>query len=502
MFETALSHAYDQTSKQIERKNKLVVLRNILIACAAAGWCALYLLNSSADMSLLWWFSFLGVLVGLFIEPRYGVYALIFFGLVGDIVVSGYLPFDKNFSSAESFFYMGERYKFSPIEFLLLITTISWVARTAIRNEFYKIKVRGTMVPALIFTSIAAFMLVYHVGTGSTVRIALWESRAIFYIFMMLVLVTHTVKTRAHILTIIWLAAAALLIESLLALNHAAAIGQVGQDLTEHSASIHYNMLFLLFIIAWLIPKGGWHFRLLIPFLIPTVGYTYILSDRRSAMLGLFICIALAGVYFWQERRLLFYFVAPTLLVLGIGYLGAFWNSNSSLGKPAQSIKSAIAPADSLSQADKQSNLYREIENYNIIFTIQQKPITGVGFGNPFYMPIPLPDISFFEFWEYITHNSIMWYWMKTGVFGFMSMLFMVSTSISLGARTAWQMANSDIRTVTIVLTLFLITHFIYAYVDISWTTQSMLLVGLAMGVINIVADFPKKPEFEQLEPA
>ena len=48
--------------------------------------------------------------------------------------------------------------------------------------------------------------------------------------------------------------------------------------------------------------------------------------------------------------------------------------------------------------------------------TIKAKPITGLGFGQRFYRPFPLPDISFFPFYEYMPHNSVLWIWIKTGV--------------------------------------------------------------------------------------
>ena len=69
--------------------------------------------------------------------------------------------------------------------------------------------------------------------------------------------------------------------------------------------------------------------------------------------------------------------------------------------------------------------MYRTVENLDINATINAKPLTGLGFGQKFYRPFPLPDISFFLFYEYIPHNSILWIWIKTGVGGFVAMLFL-----------------------------------------------------------------------------
>ena len=47
-----------------------------------------------------------------------------------------------------------------------------------------------------------------------------------------------------------------------------------------------------------------------------------------------------------------------------------------------------------------------------------------------------MPDISFFEFWEYIPHNNVLWIWIKIGFFGFVAMLFMFGRGVQLGARS------------------------------------------------------------------
>ena len=135
--------------------------------------------------------------------------------------------------------------------------------------------------------------------------------------------------------------------------------------------------------------------------------------------------------------------------------------------------------------SDALSNLYREIENDNVSFTIHKAPLTGVGFGNKFYIIRSMPDISFFVWWEYIVHNSIFWIWMKTGLFGFLAMLFMIGFSIMSGVRTLELAIDGNSKAIAITATLYLVMHFLYAYADMSWDNQSMIYVGAMMGVIN-----------------
>ena len=75
----------------------------------------------------------------------------------------------------------------------------------------------------------------------------------------------------------------------------------------------------------------------------------------------------------------------------------AFWTSTGGIGFGAQALKSVIAP-EQLSEADRNSDLYRQIEAYDIWYTIRSNELFGIGFGRRFLRPIALPDISFFVF--------------------------------------------------------------------------------------------------------
>jgi hypothetical protein len=46
-------------------------------------------------------------------------------------------------------------------------------------------------------------------------------------------------------------------------------------------------------------------------------------------------------------------------------------------------------------------------------------------------------------------------------------------------------MPGGDLSAFALMATLYIVMHFIYAYVDISWEAQSMIYVGAMMGLIN-----------------
>jgi len=203
--------------------------------------------------------------------------------------------------------------------------------------------------------------------------------------------------------------------------------------------------------------------------------------------------LILIAVLLYLENRRAFWLIVPITSLILFAYVVAFWNVTHPLGLPAQAIKSVIAP-NSVGIADRGSNVYREIENINLNFTIQQKPITGIGFGQKFYIIAPLPNISWFDWWQYFPHNSFIWIWLKTGVFGFAAMLFLMGSTIMLGARTLWRMPRNELSVVALTAVLYVVMQLMFSYVDIGWDSQSVLYLGIMMGIINSLEHVVAKP--------
>jgi hypothetical protein len=74
-------------------------------------------------------------------------------------------------------------------------------------------------------------------------------------------------------------------------------------------------------------------------------------------------------------------------------------------------------------------------------------------------------------------------------------MLFFIGTALIVGTRALWRMPGGDMSAVALTLLLYIIMHFIFAYVDISWDTQSMVLLGTAIGLLNALEDIVSRPE-------
>jgi hypothetical protein len=452
---------------------------------ALTGTFAFLLVMSKGNPSLIAWLVFVTCLILILYRPHYGIYLSIFFSLAGDALIMNWYPFTKNLSSQESILYLNDAVIVSPLEIFLLLTLISWLGRGLAEHKitFFKSELFW---PALTFAFFIVFGLVYGIGTGGNVNIGLWEARPIFYMPVMLILVNNLVSHRAQFNAIFGIILLAIFAESLVgAYQYFFVLNQdlsLIESLTEHSAAIHINAVIVYWISLWLFKGGAPSKRMIIPVLLPTILLTYIAAQRRAALLSLVIALALMVVILYMERRKVFWFIIPPAVVAGLVYTAVFWNSSSALGMPAQAIKSVIAQ-NQASEKDQSSNIYRKLENINTHFTIKQAPLTGVGFGQKIFFIVPLPDISFFIWWEYITHNSVLWIWAKTGIGGFISMLVLIGTSLFVGTRALQRMPTGDLKAIALTSTLYLIMHFIYAYVDMSWDNQSMVLVGVMMGI-------------------
>jgi hypothetical protein len=428
---------------------------------------------------------FAGTIVAIAIQPRYGLYLILFLSLLGDSVLMPWYPFVKNLSSQESLLYINGAVIVSPMECYLGLIIAMWLGKAAMQRklEFY----RGELFwPAIAFAMCMVFGLVYGLVTGGDANIALWEVRPIFLLPIILVLTSNLLAKPNHVIQLMWVVFVALFIEGLVG-SYAYLVILGGnlhgiEAITEHSAAIHMNTLFTFVIAAYLYRASPAH-RILIPLMAPVVLLEYLATQRRAAYLSLGIAIAFIFVLMYFQYRRLFWTIVPVLLILVTAYLGAFWNAGGALAMPANAVKSIIAPDEG--GKDYQSNLYRVLENRNVVHTIRTSPLTGVGFGQKFHILVSMPDISFFAWWEYIVHNSILWTWMQTGILGFVSMIFLAGLSIMAGIRAFWQLPNGTFRAVILAATLFIVMHFMYAYVDMSWDTQSMLYLGSMMGVIN-----------------
>ncbi len=423
--------------------------------------------------------------VAILLRPVLGVYIITFFGLLADDVNTPWWPFLKNGSSAESVLYINDAVVVSPMETYLLATIVSVLLHITLR--------RLTFVRPPLIWPLSAFMFfivvgfVWGVGRGGDLTIALWEARPFATLFIVYILATTLIRTRKQVYIVSWVVVGALCVEAARSMYWY--LTTPGADLfnspIEHSAASHMNLLFVTIILAWLVRDSGVERRLLIPLLCIPVVFIYLVSERRSAIAALMLCMAFVFIYVAAIDVRRFWQFGPMAVFFLIAYVLVFWNASGILGFPAGVVKAQISP-ESASLEDQSSDAYRVIEHLDILATIQRSPVMGIGFGQKYDKPIPLPDISFgFIWWEYITHNGIMWIWLKAGYFGFIAMFNFIGRALFLGMKTAVSVVDPKDRVIAASAAIFIPIYTIYSYVDISWGTQSLILLAVCLAMIG-----------------
>lgn len=421
-----------------------------------------------------------------FVRPRLALMLTLFLALLGDTVTVAWFPFNKNLSSRESIAWWSDGFSFSPLEVTLVVALIAVPIRRWARGQ--RPFARSELgIPMTVVLLMILFGFANGMGKGGDLRAAIFELRPLLYFSIIYMLTISVCDQLGHYRRLLYTAFAAVSVQSLLSMQYALSLDPRAraslQSLTEHGSAISMNLLFVALIMSMAIHGCSWVLRVsLLLASIPAM-WVYLLSQRRVAIVTLIIALVMFGVIlFWRQRRT-FMLVVPIMSLIGIAYVGAFWNATGPAGFPAQAVKTVIAPND-LSVEDQQSDQYRTIENFNLQATIRSSPIRGTGFGLPFQRPIPLADISVFEFNAYIPHNSLLWMWIKTGLIGIVAFLYLIARGVVSGVDRVRRETNqgADLL-VASASVLFVVMFAIYLFVDIAWEPRNSVLLGVCLAM-------------------
>ena len=356
--------------------------------------------------------------------------------------------------------------------------------------------------PMAVFTGFIFFGIVVGLGTGGNRYVAIWEFRPFLLLPVLYVLVTNLFTTRRHYA---WLGGAvllALVVHSLLALQTLSTMSAAErtslESLVAHPAAVQLSIVLFVALASWTIRGVPRSLRWLSLVAAVPVGWAWLVSQRRAAVIGFAFSLIVLGMLLTKLNPRLLRKVAPVFVVVCVGYIGAFWNSQGTAGFPAQAVKTVISP-NSISEADRDSDIYRNIENYDISVTIHAKPITGLGFGQKFYRPIALARHQLLRVLRVhppqrhpvdLDGDGRGW---------------VHRDAVPVRLRASGSGTRAILRLMTgldalIVLTAlaYLTMFLVFAYVDIAWDGSTMITVAIAMAICDrYLARCPRQPRTE-----
>jgi hypothetical protein len=212
-------------------------------------------------------------------------------------------------------------------------------------------------------------------------------------------------------------------------------------------------------------------------------------NDRRIAWvqtafaLGVLLFMNPTSVF--SRRTLRFVTVASPVLLL---YLVLGWSSASRVFTPVQFVRNLVL-AERIDGSIDRSTLFRDVENFNLVYTFQGNPLLGTGFGHPFQELVRGDDISVFKEYAFLPHNSLLGLWTFTGGAGVTGLLaiFVVTLFFAIRSHSRARSPNQAIAATASIGCL--VAYLVHMWADIGFSeAPTIFLMGLAIAVTSQLA--------------
>ena len=224
--------------------------------------------------------------------------------------------------------------------------------------------------------------------------------------------------------------------------------------------------------------------------------YSYVLNDRRTANVGLvFAGFALAfflPLQWWraQVKKMLIF---TCFLML---FIGATWNMpTSGLGFLAGSIKSIVFPE--VTEIDS-----RKIENFNLLSTVIDNPVAGIGIGKEYPEIRVLPSISAaYTRDQIMPHNGILFFWAYDGAWGMAGVGTLFAFMIGSFGKLILKKGDSGLFLMGTTCLFLTVEYLMFTFGDMSFQNNGgQCLIGLMFGgAIRILAEL-RQSEARELQ--
>jgi cell division protein FtsW (lipid II flippase) len=343
------------------------------------------------------------------------------------------------------------------------------------------------LLPFMLFFACVIWGIVHGLTSGGNLQILVEEVRSFWYLLLGYLLAYNLISKKRHVRLMIWFVILCAGIKALqgvyiyifvihgdLASNH---------QIMAHEESyfwISILLLVMLFSLHSMYRPQFFAALAILPFLLIAL----IANNRRADFVALVIGLLVAWVFIFaikkHARKSLLVILFVTL-VLGGAYTAAFYSGTGGFSSPARALVSVFHP----DAADAASNLYRDIENYDLKYTVKLNPM-GLGFGKPFLQPILLPDLSSLDpVYNYIPHNTIYWVWMRLGPLGFIALWYLLGSMIVRGSIIARRLKDKYLQLIAIYVVAMLVMEVIVAYADYQLSFyRNVIYIGILAGAL------------------
>ena len=325
-------------------------------------------------------------------------------------------------------------------------------------------------------------------ATHGDFKVSLQEVRSQFYFGIAYLLAVNSLRDRAQIGVLLRLFVGCVGLKGIL-LTFRRYVTLHGLPVPDQGVGAHEEAFFFdaFAVLLAVLALCGAHKRLqrVMWLLLPFVQLANLACNRRAATAALVVVVPVliaCAIRVLPQRRRLVVRVTVGFAILFSVYFSLFRNSSSFIAQPARAIQSQIAP----DPRDASSNAYRDAENADLMATIKSAPL-GFGYGKPMLHAVPIVDISAdYAWWDIMTHNQILWVWMRVGTLGFVAFWLMVSAILIQGCLTI-RADGADAETKAVGLFAMLVVGMlmIFGLLDLQLSNfRDMLLAGFWSGAL------------------
>jgi O-antigen ligase len=333
-------------------------------------------------------------------------------------------------------------------------------------------------------------MWVYGVARGDAdVASSLWQVQRVAYLPLLVVLFQLGFRQARDAIALGKVVVAAACLKAALAVYIRATVPPPpGESTLQYATSHGDSMLFAVAfcaVLALIVHRRPG--RRLAPAVavLPLLVAGMIANGRRLAWVELAagVTILLASTPWSRAKRSaarVAVLSSPILLL----YTLAGWSSGSVLFQPVHILRSVID-----SKADP-STMWRDLENYDLFYTLRHNPVFGTGYGHGYTEIVWLPDVSnAYALYRFLPHNSILGLWAYGGILGFTALWTLVIVALYLAARAYRHAVTVAARSTALTAVAIIVVYLVYCYGDLglgTWT--SVFLVAPAFAVASKLA--------------
>jgi O-antigen ligase len=373
---------------------------------------------------------------------------------------------------------------FSPFEWMPVVAALLGARAHARAGRAGELVSEGFVALYVFWTFLFASALVGPLLRGGDASAAFWAVKGPLVVPFACVAAYTLLRGRADIKRLGALACVGITLKALQGLHYYFVTlgGDLGtkEYITTHTGSYLMSVVILAAVGAWTFRSEDMR-RARLPLALAAalvVLPAFLFNERRVEMAGLLASLALLAGLAALRSPVRTVITVCVVLAVGAAYFGVFRYADGVLGAPVRMILSLGDEANA-------SNLYRDIENYDVLEAIRRAPLVGAGVGVPFDEVVKLPDIShIYAFYRHNPHNSFLWVWMTMGGVGLFLFLLAFASAGARATRGFLRASDPFARLALFLCLANALRYLLFCQGDMMlFNSEGALVLGLSLGV-------------------